>query len=404
MPKFTYTILKNNGQREQGTVTAGSLLAAGHQLKEQGLVPVEITEVKVAWNPIAFLTGLRSVPLGEKLVFVENLQLMLKSGVPVSRSMQILAKQTKNRRFIAVLLALQHGVENGRQLNEVMAEYPKVFSDIFVNMIKVGEMSGNLEESLGQLGIQLEREADLRGRVRGAMMYPSVILVAMIAIGVLMSIFVLPKLTSTFKDFGGDLPTAAKIVMAISDFMSGHAVLVIIALVLAGPTFMALLRTNAGKAAMYRASLVIPGIGPLTVKINIARFTRVLSSLLRSGIPIVESLGVAGKSIPNTLYQEAIASAAERVKVGKPLTEVLAEHEKLFPFLIVQMLQVGEETGTLETILEQIATHIESQIDATLKNMSSIIEPLLLLVIGGAVGALAYALIIPIYNIGTNIQ
>lgn len=404
MPKFTYTILKNNGQKEQGVVTASSLSAASHQLKEQGLAPIELVETKEGWNPLAFVMSLRSIPLGEKLVFVENLQLMLKSGVPVSRSMQILAKQTKNRRFITILSALQHGVENGRQLNEVMAEYPKVFSDIFVNMIKVGEMSGNLEESLGQLGIQLEREADLRGRVRGAMMYPSVILIAMITIGVLMSIFVLPKLTATFKDFGGEMPAATKVVIGLSDFMSGHAVLVIFALVMAGPAFMALLRTDMGKQALYRLSLVVPGIGPLTVKINIARFTRVLSSLLKSGIPIVESLGVAGKSIPNTLYQEAIASSAERVKVGKPLTEVLAEHEKLFPFLIVQMLQVGEETGTLETILEQIATHMEAQIDATLKNMSSIIEPLLLLIIGGAVGALAYALIIPIYNIGTNIQ
>lgn len=404
MPKFTYTILKNNGQKEQGTVTASSLSAASHQLKEQGLAPIELVETKVAWNPLAFLMSLRSIPLGEKLVFVENLQLLLKSGVPVSRAMQILAKQTKNRRFITVLSALQHGVESGRQLNEVMSEYPKVFSDIFVNMIKVGEMSGNLEESLLQLSIQLEREADLRSRVRGAMMYPSVILIAMITIGVLMAVFVLPKLTATFKDFGGELPTATKVVMAISDFMSGHAILVLIALVLAGPAFMALLRTDAGKAALYRLSLVVPGIGPLTVKINIARFTRVLSSLLKSGIPIVESLSVAGKSIPNTLYQEAIALSAERVKVGKPLTEVLAEHERLFPFLIVQMLQVGEETGTLETILEQIATHLEAQIDSTLKNMSSIIEPLLLLIIGGAVGALAYALIIPIYNIGTNIK
>jgi type IV pilus assembly protein PilC len=166
----------------------------------------------------------------------------------------------------------------------------------------------------------------------------------------------------------------------------------------------AFFKTSTGKELIYRASLFVPGIGPLTVKINLARFTRVLSSLLKSGIPIVEALVVSGQSIPNTLYKQAIADAAERVKVGKDLTEVLATHERLFPFLVVQMLEVGEETGSLESILEQIATHFEAQIDATLKNMSSIIEPLLLLIIGGAVGALAYALIIPIYNIGSTIS
>ncbi len=404
MPKFTYKALKVDGTHDQGSIVATSAFAAGHDLKQQGLTPTEITEVKEGGSSLQFLQGLRGVALSEKLTFVENLELMLKSGIPVSRSIRILSKQTHNGRFSKILETLEQGVENGRQLNEAMADYPNVFSGIFVNMIKVGEMAGNLETSLQQLGIQLEREADLKSRVRGAMIYPSVIVVAMVLIGITMSMFVLPKLTSVFKEMGGQLPFATRIVVGLSDFMSGNIVLVFVLLAALGAGLFFALRSHFGREVLFRTSIVTPGIGPLVVKINLARFTRVLSSLLKSGIPIVEALHVAGDSIPNTLYQAAIKDAAERVKVGKALTEVLASHERLFPVLVVQMLEVGEETGNLESILGQIAAHFEAQVDATLKNMSSIIEPILLLVIGGVVGALAYALIIPIYNIGSAIQ
>ncbi|MBP9686336.1 MAG: type II secretion system F family protein [Candidatus Doudnabacteria bacterium] len=405
MPKFTYTAIQADGTRTSGSVVAMSALAAGHDLKQQGLTPVELKEQhEGGMGSLDFFQGLRGVPLSEKLTFVENLELMLKSGIPVARSMQILSKQTHNGRFAKILLNLEQQVQNGQQLNEAMAAYPNVFSGIFVSMIKVGEMSGNLEISLKQLSIQLERESDLRSRVRGAMIYPSVIVVAMLIIAVVMATFVLPKLTSVFKEMGGELPFATRIVVGVSDFMSGHIVLVFVGMVALAGAVMAGLRSRMGKEMIFRLSVYTPGISPLVVKINLARFTRVLSSLLKSGIPIVEALHVAAESIPNTLYKEVLAAAAERVKVGKVLTEVLASHERLFPFLVVQMLQVGEETGNLEEILEQIATHFEAQVDATLKNMSSIIEPILLLIIGGVVGALAYALIIPIYNIGNNIQ
>lgn len=405
MPKFTYTAIQADGTRTSGSLSAASALVAGHDLKQQGLTPVELKEQhEGGLGGFDFLLGLRGVPLSEKLTFVENLQLMLKSGIPVARSMQILSKQTHNGKFAKILANLEQQVQNGQQLNEAMAAYPKVFSGIFVSMIKVGELSGNLEISLAQLGVQLEREADLKSRVRGAMIYPSVIIVAMLIIAVVMSIFVLPKLTSVFKEMGGQLPFATRIVVGTSDFMAGHAVVVLIGLVAAAVGAGAALRSRLGQEAVFRASIYAPILSPLVVKINLARFTRVLSSLLKSGIPIVEALHVAAESIPNTLYKQALDAAAERVKVGKALTEVLSSHERLFPFLVVQMLEVGEETGNLESILEQVATHFEAQVDATLKNMSSIIEPILLLIIGAVVGALAYALIIPIYNIGNNIQ
>ncbi len=401
--KFNYTAQDQQGKRQTGTLVAESALSAGHQLKEQGLTPLELKEDKPTdWSGFLELFG--SVPLAEKLVFVENLELLLKSGVPVARSMSILTKQTRNRKFAKVINELHDAVENGTQLNEAMAKYPKIFSDIFVSMIKVGEMSGTMETSLKQLGVQLEREADLRSRVKGAMMYPMVILVAMIVMGVAMATFVLPKLTSVFKEFDAEIPAATRVVIGITDFFSSHPVVVMGIMILALLGAALALRSRPGKQLLGVVALKLPGIGPLAIKINIARFTRVLSSLLSSGIPIVEALSVAGQSIPNVRYKESLLATAERVKLGKSLTDELGQYEHLYPFLVVQMLSVGEETGSLEDILVQIASHFESQVDATLKNLSSIIEPLLLIVIGAVVGALAYALIMPIYNMGSAIQ
>ncbi len=400
---FTYTAQDKTGKREQGSIVAESAIAAGHQLKERGLMPVEITEEKKK-DLLGGFELFGTVPLAEKLVFVENLELMLRSGVPVARSLDILSKQTHHKTFSRILSDVHKAVEGGSQLNEAMSAYPKVFSDIFVSMIKVGEMSGTMEVSLKQLGTQLEREAELRSRVRGAMMYPMVILVAMLALGVTMATFVLPKLTSVFKDFDTELPFATRIVIGITDFFAAHAFFVMLGLVgfMVGAVYG--IKSKLGKKFLGIVSLRVMGIGPLAVKINVARFTRVLSSLLTSGIPIVEALAVAGQSIPNVKYKESLLNTSEQVKLGKSLTDELSKYTQLYPFIVVQMLEVGEETGSLEDILKQIASHYESQVDATLKNLSSIIEPLLLLIIGAVVGALAYALIIPIYNIGSTLN
>jgi type IV pilus assembly protein PilC len=271
-------------------------------------------------------------------------------------------------------------------------------------MVKVGELSGSLNKSLEYLSIQLQREASLKSKTKGAMIYPAVIVSAMFIIGIFLSIFVLPTLTSVFKQFGGDLPLTTRIVIAFSDFMSGHAVLVIGGLIGIIVGFIAILRTHQGQRAFDYFLIKIMIVNTIIKKINLARFSRILSSLLKSGIPIVQGLEVAGDSLGNILYQELVAEAASQVKLGKPLAESLGKNEDLFPVLVVQMIQVGEESGTVQEILEQLSTHYEEEVDDTLKNLSSIIEPLLLLVIGAVVGLLAMALISPIYSISESIQ
>jgi type IV pilus assembly protein PilC len=404
MATFNYTAVNKTGKREAGTIEAQSASLAGHLLKEQGLLPTDIEEKGTGGFSLDSLRKISFISLDEKIGFVENLGIMLKAGIAISKALQILVKQSKNLRFKNVLSEVYSKVEAGKSLSDALSDYPNVFSDIVINMIRVGELSGNLEKSLEYLSIQLHREADLKSKVKGAMIYPSVIVSAMFLIGLFLAIFVLPKLTSIFKDFGSDLPVTTKIVMAIADFMSAHGITCIIGLGVFIGLFIAFLRSETGQRALDYFLLHFMIINPIVKKINLARFSRILSSLLKSGVPIVQGLDVSSNSMGNVYYKELVAGAASDVKLGKSLTDSLGKDTKLFPVLVVQMLQVGEESGTVQEILEQLAMHYEEEVDSTMSNMSSVIEPLLLLFIGVVVGFLAMALIAPIYSISQNIS
>ncbi|MFI5206338.1 MAG: type II secretion system F family protein, partial [Candidatus Paceibacterales bacterium] len=318
--EFTYTAITKDGSRQTATIDAPNLSTAGHLLKEQGLLPMEIKEQGAHKSPLEFLKNFATVSLNEKINFVENLSVMLKAGISISRGLQILVKQTKNQKFKNILTDIYTQVQQGKGLSEALAKYPSVFSNIFFSMVKVGEASGNLDKSLEYLSTQLQREASLKSKVRGAMIYPSVIVSAMLIIGVFMSIFVLPQLTSVFKQFTGNLPFSTKVVIAFSDFMSGHAVLVIFILAGIVAAFIAIYKTYPGKRAFDVFFLHFMTISNIVKKINLARFARILSSLLKSGIPIVQALDVAGGSLDNLPYRELVAQAALDVKVGKALS------------------------------------------------------------------------------------
>lgn len=403
MANFSYTAVAKDGKQQTGTIEAANFIMAGHLLKEQGMVPMDLQE-KNTFNWQSYFQGFITVPLKEKIAFIQNLHLLLKSGVSAPRAMRIIAKQTGNSKFRTILETMSSKVESGKSMHEAMGEHPKIFSHIFLSMVEVGELSGNLEKSLEYLRIQLQREADLKTKTKGAMIYPAVIVSAMVVIGILLGIFVLPKLTLTFKEFGGELPILTRIVIHISDFMSGNAVLVLVGffVLIVGAIFG--IRTSSGQRALDYILLHFPMIAPIVKKINIARFSRILGSLMKSGISVVQGLAVTGEALGNVYYKEVMRDTANNVKLGKPLTESLAKHDKLFPFIVTQMLSIGEETGNLEQILDQLAEHNEMEIDETMKNLSSIIEPLLLLVIGVVVGFLALALIMPIYNISQSIS
>lgn len=403
MSIFNYSATNKDGKIESGTIESVNLVSAGHLLKERGLIPLDLKEKK-SRDWMAMIQGFATVPLKEKIAFIQNLDLLLRSGVSAPRAMRIIAKQTGNNKFKNTINIMAGNIEAGKSMHEVMEDYPKIFSHIFVSMVEVGEISGNLEKSLEYLRVQLQREADLKSKTKGAMIYPAVIISAMVIIGIALAIFVLPSLTATFKDFNTDLPVMTKIVIAFSDFMAGHAVLVIGGLIGLVAGAVVFLRSTVGMRLLDGFLLNMPLVNPVVKKINMARFSRILGSLMKSGVAVVEGLKVTAQAMDNVYYQEIIEETSEKVKLGKPLTDALSAHDKLFPFIVTQMLVIGEETGNLEAILDQLAEHFEAEVDDTMKNMSSIIEPLLLLVIGVVVGFLALALISPIYNISNSIS
>jgi len=400
--EFTYTAITKDGHKETSSIEAPNLATAGHLLKEQGLLPTEIKAQSQKSSVLDIFRIFSGVSLDEKIGFVENLSVMLKAGISISRALQILAKQTKNHKFQAIILDVYTQVQQGKGLSEAVAKYPDVFPNIVVSMVKVGEVSGNLDKSLEYLSIQLHREADLKSKIRGAMIYPSVIVCAMVVIGILMSIFVLPNLTSIFKEMNATLPPTTQFVIWFANIMSSHPILIIGGMVALVFAVIVILKTYNGQRAFDIFCLHMFVVSGVVKKVNLARFARILSSLLKSGIPIVQALEVAADSLDNIPYKELLMTAATNVKLGKPLADSLAKGQDLFPVLVVQMIQVGEESGSVQEILEQLAGHYEEDVDNTLKNLSSIIEPLLILVIGAVVGLLALSLISPIYSIYQN--
>jgi type IV pilus assembly protein PilC len=271
-------------------------------------------------------------------------------------------------------------------------------------MVRVGEVGGNLEQNLAYLAEQLQRDYDLVSKAKGAMTYPIVVMVALAIVGFLMFTFILPKLTSTFVDLHVELPLITRVVIKIVDVFSAYGLYILVLIFGLGIGFFYWRKTDAGKKVTHRVVLSLPVFSGIVVKINLARFVRVFSSLIKSGMPIVEALEVSSHVVGNIYYQKAIAEAASKVKIGSPLSSGFRKQPKLFTNLVVQMMEVGEESGTTDAVLAEVAEFYEADVDQTMKNLSSILEPVIMMVIGGVVGVLAVALITPIYNISNSIS
>jgi type IV pilus assembly protein PilC len=304
-----------------------------------------------------------------------------------------------------VIKIVKEEVETGHPLSKAMAKFPKVFPSIFNSMIEIGEVSGTLENVLEELTDQMKKDYDLRSKVKGAMTYPIVILVAMTGITVGLVMFVLPKLLAVFKEMGDvKLPLATRILMGISDFGQEHGLLAIGGAIVIVVAIVMGLRTRLGTSLAHNFLINGPLIGPIARKVNLARFSRTVSGLLKTDIPVVQAFGVTSQVLGNVHFKAAVLDAAERVKKGETISQGLARHGKLFPPLIVQMVMVGERSGTVDELLGDIATFYEKQVDQVLDNLSSIIEPVLILSLGFMVGGIALAVITPIYSLTQSIS
>lgn len=399
MLKFDYIAKNAHGEEKKGEMEASSRREVAENLKKDGFWAISIEEIKAKKSKGGFLKSLFSVPLKNKMIFCRHLAVMIFSGLSLSRALTVLSEQEKNKMFKKIIKEVALDVSRGTSLADAMKKYPSVFNQIFTSMIDVGETSGNLEEILKILADQLEKDHKLISKIRGAMIYPAVIVSVMIVIGILMMMFVVPNITAIFSDFDAELPIMTRILLKVSGFMSANSILtlgVIFACIVAIFTFY---RTSLGKKIFHKLFLKGPVVGSIVVKVNSARFARILSSLLQSGVPLVRALKITSNTLGNYYFQTALEKSADDVQKGINLSKILASNKNVFPYLVIQMIEIGEETGKTPEVLLNLAEFYEEEVEQVTKNLSSIIEPALMVIIGAAVGFFAIAIIQPIYSI-----
>ena len=400
MPEFAYKI-KKDGEIEEGVRTAKDKFALIGDLKKEGEV-VSVEEVsKSRFNMDAINSMLSRVKLQDKIVFARNLSAMLAAGLPVSRALNILKRQTQNPKFKRIIGTLEDTISGGGGLSEGMAKFPRVFSPLFVSMVRAGEESGSLPDSLKVISEQLEKNYQLQKKIRGAMLYPAIVITAMLIIAVLMFIFVVPTLTETFKELQVDLPASTRFVIAVSDFLSEYTFLAIALMFGAAALFAWLLRTRPGKRGFEYVVLRLPVVGKIAKEANAARTARTLSSLLSAGVDMVDALEITKDVVQNSYYKEVLEKAVKDVQKGLPLSGVFMQREDLYPILVGEMMEVGEETGKFSEMLLRVALFYEDEVDSATKNISTIIEPVLMVIIGIAVGFFALSMITPMYSLSS---
>jgi type IV pilus assembly protein PilC len=344
-----------------------------------------------------------TVSLTHKIFFIQNLQVMIKAGLSLTQALSALTKQTTNKKLKAIIEESWHKVEKGEPLSQSLKGHPEVFSEVFSSMIETGEASGNLEGILRQLVIQMKKDHELISKVKGALTYPVVVLVAMLAIGIGMIVFVIPKITGIFTEMNATLPLPTRILIGVSTFITTHGILSVLIVVGMVTAFILFIRNPKGKYIWHTLLLKTPIVGPIIHKINLARFSRTLNSLIKTDIPIVQSFQITSRVVGNLIYREKIAETGEKLKKGISITEILTQYPDLFPPVATQMIQVGEQSGNLDELLDELATYYENDVHEIMSNLSSIIEPIMILILGVGVGAMAIAIIMPMYSLSSQI-
>lgn len=406
---FSYEAKDTAGKEVRGEREAASRVSLARLLRDEGLFVITIESHKDAKNDfvIPLLNRLklffRRVPLAQKLMFAKNLGVMVGAGLSLPRALEALRNETSHTYFKNVIGAVEERTKQGMPLSEALRAHPRVFSELFAAMVASGEKTGKLEESFAILTHQMENDYQLRKRVRGALMYPTIVLFAMVGVGILMLVTVVPTLVGTFEELGVQLPITTRAIIAVSDFLLTHGLLALgIAFALLVGANM-LVRRPPVRRMLQKFLLAIPLIGALAQKINTARTARTLSSLLSAGVQMLEALTITARVLTHYRYRGALERATEEIQKGKTLSAIVKEEDNLFPQLFSEMVAVGEETGKLSSMLQEIADFYESEVEESTKNLSAIIEPFLMIVIGIVVGFFAISMITPLYSMLGNI-
>jgi type IV pilus assembly protein PilC len=404
MAEFTYTARTKTGTMQKGTLTATDRAAALASLSSQSLVPLLVKEAAAGkgLSLQLFKKGAK-VKLKDKVIFSRQLATMVNAGVPITQALGILSEQASDsKRLREAIKDATKRVEGGGTLADALGQHPDIFSSVYVNMVRAGETGGILDEVLERLATQQEKDAEIVSKVRGAMIYPGVICtVAVVAFFFLMTVIV-PKLSVIFKDLGGQLPIYTRILLGISGFMTKFWYILIGAMVAGIIAFLRFKKTPKGKKMVDTVLVKAPIIGPIIVKVNVARFSRTFGSLLSSGIAVIDALNATKSALNNVLFQEALTKVGQAIKNGKSISEPLKDSH-LFPMIVSQMTLVGEETGQLDEILIKVAEFYEREVDTVIGSIASIIEPVLIIALGVMIGFIVLSVFGPISQLTNQI-
>lgn len=404
MPIYLYEAIDEKGVLFKAEMQASSKDEVIDFLMRQRLTPISVFEKgKIEGQRLAsFLDIFQTISPLDKILLTKHLSAVLKAGLSLREALEIMIADAENPILRIVLTLAKNNLEKGQPLSSAFAAYPRYFSDVFVGMIRAGEASGTLDKTLDQLGGQMLRDYDLIKKTKGAMVYPVILLTGSVALVVFLLTFVLPKLATAFSRSGVQLPLATRIFLGVGNIFSKSPIITFGLLFAIVGFLVYFYTTPAGKRFFVSLLWKIPIFKNLMKKLALVRFTRTLQNLLSSGMNIIESLDITASSVSNDMYKEFILNVKEDLRKGAPLTEAFKKNPDLFPGILTNMMAVGERTGTLESILKTMADFYDEEVDRTLKNLVSLMEPLMLLVMGVVVGGLAISILIPIYQmVGT---
>jgi len=409
MASFSYIALNSSGERIQGTLEAPERSAVLKGLTDQGLRPLSIKEVGTRGLPTfsfgRFLSS-NKVKNDVIVIFTRELSAMVGAGVPLLRALNSLREHTESQGLKRVLEGVVKDVEAGAPLGEAMEKHPKVFNDVYVNMVRAGEAAGILDDILKRIALQQEKNATIRKRIKSAMTYPTVLVAITVLAFFGLMLFVIPQIGKIITDLGGpdaELPLLTQIMLGIS-----HGVIsfwyIIFPTLIGGAVFLIrYFQTEKGRAQLHRFSLRVPGIKTIITKVAVARFSRTFSALIGAGVPVLEALDVTAHAVGNVVYRDALMEAGEAVKEGASLSSVIEKND-LFPAIVPQMLSVGEETGQTDTVLIKVAEFYEEEVDVAIEGLSSIIEPIMIVFMGSMVGLIAASVMMPIASLSQSIK
>jgi type IV pilus assembly protein PilC len=400
MPTYAYTVLDAGGGQRTGKSEAENPEVLGRRLREQGFTIKEIKQAKAAKsNAGNFFDNLQRIKLTELSIFCRQFSTMIDAGVSLVRCLSVLQEQTTNKRFQRILYDITKEVEAGQTLSKSMAKYPSVFNNLFLGLIRAGEVGGVLEETLQRLSTFLEKDVELRRKVKSAMTYPTIVVVVALGIVVGLCTFIVPKFIQLFKDMGvKEFPSLTLGLMAFSDFLVHKTWLCALIIGAIWVSSKALYKTKFGLYLFDRLKLKLPVFGKLTHKVALARFSRTLGTLLVSGVPILQALETVAGTVSNVIMSDAIMEARARIREGERIGEPLIK-SKLFPPMVVQMISIGEESGALDSMLAKIADFYEDEVDAALASLAAAIEPILIIFLGVAVLLIILGMFMPMISL-----